>query len=182
MESTLNAIDRISVSHQEGAADQEKAEQPRNPEGQGVHPTPTTSYKEGLLQDRLPAQSEGGSEASPRTFNLIHSPSGRVNSRKVGSEMTVWEMVCTGSRTQASSVGRQDLMQRTVSVFPWRKLQRNTAQEGWGQSQGNSTQGTPEVASSPEAVLSAPNSGLCGQTALCDLCMVLHIKWRHRLA
>lgn len=166
----------MSISHQEGAAEQGKAEQPRNPEGKGVHPT---SYKEGLLQDRLSAQSEGGSEASPRTFNLTHSPSGRVNSRKVGSEMTVWETVCTGSRTQASSVGRQDLMQRTVSVFSWRKLQRNTAQEGWWQSQDNSTQGTPEVAGGPEA---APNSGLCGQTALYDLCMVLHIKWRHHLA
>lgn len=170
------------MSATEGDAKQGKAEQPRNPEGKGVHPTPTTSHKEGLLQDRLSAQSEGGSEASPRAFNLTHSPSGRVNSRKVGSEMTVWETVCTGSRTQASSVGRQDLMQRTVSVFSWRKLQRSTAQEGWWQSQGNSTQGTSEVAGGPEAVLSAPNSGLCGQTALYGLCMVLHIKWRHHLA
>lgn len=129
-------------------------------------PTLTTSYKEGLLQDRLSAQSEGGSELNPRTFNLIHSPSGRVNSRKVGSEMKVWETVCTGSRMQASSVGRQDLMQRTVSVFSWRKLQRNTAQEGWWQSWDNSTQGRPEVAGGPEAVLPALNSGLCGQIAL----------------
>lgn len=154
------------VSAIRGAAQQGKAEQPRIPDGKDVHPTPTTSYKEGFLQDRLSVQSEGGSEASLRTLNLIHSPSGRVNSRKVGSEMTVWETVCTGSRTQASSLGRQDLMQRTVSVFSWRKLQRNTGQEGWWQSQDNSTQGTPEVARGPGALLSAPNSGLCGQAKL----------------
>lgn len=52
-----------------------------------------------------------------------HSPSGWVNSRKVGSETTVWEMVCAGSSAQAMSRGRQDLMQRTVSVLPWRSLQ-----------------------------------------------------------
>ena len=58
-----------------------------------------------------------------------HSPSGRVNSRKVGSDTTVWEMVCTGSNTQVTSLGRQDLMQRTVSVFSWRSLRGTTAQE-----------------------------------------------------
>lgn len=51
-----------------------------------------------------------------------HSPSGRVNSRKVGSETTVWEMVCTGASTQVTSLGRQDLMHRMVSVFSWRSL------------------------------------------------------------
>lgn len=91
-----------------------------------MHPTPTTSYKEGLLQARPSAPSEGDCEAGPRTSTLVYSPSGRLNSRKVGSEMTVWETVCTGSRMQASSVGRQDLMQRTVSVFSWRKLQGNS--------------------------------------------------------
>lgn len=46
-----------------------------------------------------------------------HLPSGLVNSLKVGSEMTVWEIVWTGSSRQLTSFGRQDLMQRTVSVF-----------------------------------------------------------------
>lgn len=64
-----------------------------------------------------------------------HSPSGRVNSRKVGSETTVWEMVCTGSNTQETSLGRQDLMQRTVSVFSWRSLQGTTAQRWVGKSE-----------------------------------------------
>lgn len=58
-----------------------------------------------------------------------HSPSGRVNSRKVGSETTVWEMVCTGSNTQVTSLGRQDLTQRTVSVFSWRSLRGARTQE-----------------------------------------------------
>lgn len=58
-----------------------------------------------------------------------HSPSGRVNSRKVGSETTVWEMVCTGSNTQVTSLGRQDLMQRTVSVFSWRSLRGTRTRE-----------------------------------------------------
>lgn len=44
-------------------------------------------------------------------------PSGLVNSLNVGSEMTVWEIVWTGSSTQLTSFGRQDLMQRIVSVF-----------------------------------------------------------------
>lgn len=61
-----------------------------------------------------------------------HSPSGRVNSRKVGSDTTVCEMVCTGSNTQVTSLGRQDLMQRTVSVFSWRSLRGTTAQEADG--------------------------------------------------
>lgn len=43
--------------------------------------------------------------------------SGLVNSLKVGSEMTVWEIVWTGSSRQLTSFGRQDLMQRMVSVF-----------------------------------------------------------------
>lgn len=46
-----------------------------------------------------------------------HLPSGLVNSLNVGSEMTVWEIVWTGSNTQLTSFGRQDLMQRIVSVF-----------------------------------------------------------------
>lgn len=46
-----------------------------------------------------------------------HLPSGLVNSLKVGSEMTVWEMVWTGSSRQLTSFGRQDLTQRMVSVF-----------------------------------------------------------------
>lgn len=152
-----------------GAAKQGKAEQPRNPDGQGMHLTPTTSYKEGLLQDRLSPQSEGGSEARLRT--LIHSPSGRVNSRKVGREMTVWETVCTGSRMQASSVGRQDLMQRTVSVFSWRKLQRNTAQEGWWQSQDDSSQGTPEAAGAQRQFYQQPTVASVAR----QHCMVIHI-------
>lgn len=61
-----------------------------------------------------------------------HSPSGRVNSRKVGRDTTVCEMVCTGSNTQVTSLGRQDLMQRTVSVFSWRSLRGTTAQEADG--------------------------------------------------
>lgn len=147
-----------------------------------VLPTPTMSCKEGLLRARLSAQSEGGSEASPGTFSLLSSPSGRVNSRKVGSEMTVWEMVCTGSRTQASSVERHDLMQRTVSVFSWRKLQGNTAQEGLWQSQDHSSHGDTsqgQVVGGPKAVLSAPNSGLYGQTVLYGSVHVLHIKYGH---
>lgn len=60
-----------------------------------------------------------------------HSPSGRVNSRKVGSETTVWEMVFTGSNTQVTSLGRQDLMQRTVSVFSWRSLRGTRTQKLW---------------------------------------------------
>lgn len=58
-----------------------------------------------------------------------HSPSGRVNSRKVGSDTTVWEMVCTGSNMQVTSLGRQDLTQRTVSVFSWRSLRGTRTQE-----------------------------------------------------
>lgn len=46
-----------------------------------------------------------------------HLPSGLVNSLNVGSEMTVWEIVWTGSSRQLTSFGRQDLMQRMVSVF-----------------------------------------------------------------
>lgn len=77
---------------------------------------------------------DAGLRQDPRTGSRLgssHSPSGRVNSRKVGSETTVWETVCTGSSTQATSLGRQDLMQRTVSVFSWRSLRRATAREGW---------------------------------------------------
>lgn len=44
----------------------------------------------------------------------------------------MWEMVCTGSSTQVTSLGRQDLMQRTVSVFSWRSLRGTTAQEAMG--------------------------------------------------
>lgn len=64
----------------------------------------------------------------PSSRLKLHSPSGRVNSRKVGSDTTVCEMVCTGSSTQVTSLGRQDLTQRTVSVFSWRSLRGITAQ------------------------------------------------------
>lgn len=60
-----------------------------------------------------------------------HSPSGRVNSRRVGSETTVWEMVFTGSNAQLTSLGRQDLMQRTVSVCSWRSLRGTRTQKQW---------------------------------------------------
>lgn len=60
-----------------------------------------------------------------------HSPSGRVNSRKVGSETKVWEMVFMGSVAQVTSLGRQDLMQRTVSVFSWRSLRGTRTQKQW---------------------------------------------------
>jgi hypothetical protein len=56
--------------------------------------------------------------------------------------MTVWEMVCTGSRTQVMSVGRQDLMQRTVSDFSWRSLRGTTAREADGKVRTMASTGT----------------------------------------
>lgn len=47
--------------------------------------------------------------------------------------MTVWEMVCTGSNTHVTSLGRQDLMQRTVSVFSCWSLRGTTAHEADGE-------------------------------------------------
>ena len=42
-------------------------------------------------------------------------PSGLMKSLKVGKEMKVWDTECVGSRTQATSLGWQDFMQRMVS-------------------------------------------------------------------
>lgn len=109
------------------------------------NPKPTSQPRSGSCRPSSQLQ-QGGclarkllqTMASPRTPTPVpsrgsgHSPSGRVNSRKVGSDTTVWEMVCTGSSTQVTSLGRQDLMQRTVSVFSWRSLRGTTAQEAMG--------------------------------------------------
>ena len=115
-----------------------------------------------------------------------HSPSGRVNSRKVGSETTVWEMVCTGSNTQVTSLGRQDLMQRTVSVFSWRSLGGTTAQEA----DGNVATATPtetqdpggpaggQVGSArPEAAPAENRSGLRGPAARRGCLVALPATW-----
>lgn len=103
------------------------------------------------------AASQGRFSRANSSRGSHHSPSGRVNSRKVGSDTTVWEMVCTGSSMQVTSLGRQDLMQRTVSVFSWRSLRGTTAQE----EDGKVGTATPTETHVPGGAAGGPAGSAC---------------------
>lgn len=119
------------VGRQRGALQSGDTEMTWGRGGGDLHfkPQPTSYPGVAASQGALPDHGLPWGPTPIPGHESCHSPSGRVNSRKVGSETTVWEMVCTGSNTQVTSLGRQDLTQRTVSVFSWRSLRGARTQE-----------------------------------------------------